>query len=326
LKSTRQITEAGLFAGILVIFIVGSFYIPVIGTALYFLAPLPMIVLSIRNTPVNVVVAAIVGSLLSSLLVSFMVGLSMGTLALCIGLPMGLAIKRFESPLKAMAIGALGALVALILSLGMMNFIMGISLDQTIDEMFSFSKDFQAEMDQTIESYSASLSAEQQARIKSALGDSAKSMDNMMEMVKLLVPASLFLMSAMFAAINYLFSIPVLKRLKIAHRPLGSFKNFSYPLHMAYGSAGMLFGAYVLGKVGVVDMTTAMLNFIYLFVMVFYIQGLAVGYFFLRRSMAKGISITILVAVSLFGLINYIALIGFMDVILDVRRLQPKKR
>ncbi len=326
MKSTRQITEAGLFAGILVIFIVGSFYIPVIGTALYFLAPLPIIILSIRNTPINVIVSGIVASLLSSLLVSFVVGLSMGALALCIGLPMGLAIKRFESPLKAMAIGALGALIALILSLGMMNFILGVSIDQTIDEIFSFSKEFQTEMDQTIESYSATLSPDQQEQVKTALKDSADTMDNMMEMVKLLLPASLFLMSAMFAGLNYLVSIPVLKRLKIAHRPLGSFKNFSYPLHMAYGSAAMLFGAYVLGTMGIVDMTTVMLNFIYLFVMVFYVQGLAVGYFFLRRSMAKGLSVTILVAVSLLGLINYIALIGFMDVILDVRRLQPKKR
>ncbi|GAU77850.1 DUF2232 domain-containing protein [Fusibacter sp. 3D3] len=326
MKNTRQITEAGLFAAILVIFIVGSFYIPVVGTALFFLAPLPIIILSIRNTVVNVIVSAVVGAILSSLLVSFTVGLSLGTLALCIGLPMGLAIKRFESPLKAMAIGTLGAFIALILTLGLMNFIMGISVDQTIEEMFSMSKDIQTEIDKTIETYSASLSPEQQTQIKSALGGSTKTMDDLMEMVKLLMPASLLLMSASFAAINYWVSIPFLKRLKIAHRPLGAFTTFSYPKHMAYGSAGMLMGAYILGAMGVVDMTTAMLNFIYLFIMIFYIQGLAVGYFFLRRSISKGVSVTILVAISLLGLINYIALIGFMDVMLDVRRLQPKKR
>lgn len=326
MKNTRQITEAGLFAAILVIFIVGSFYIPVVGTVLFFLAPLPIIILSIRNTIVNVIVSGIVGALLSSLLVSFTVGLSLGMLALCIGLPMGLAIKRFESPLKAMAIGTLGAFVALILTLGLMNFIMGISVDQTIEEMFSMSKDIQTEIDKTIESYSTTLSPEQQTQIKTALGDSTKTMDNLMEMVKLLMPASLLLMSASFAASNYWVSILFLKRLKIAHRPLGAFKTFSYPKHVAYGSAGMLMGAYILGAMGVVDMTTAMLNFIYLFIMIFYVQGLAVGYFFLRRSISKGVSVTILVALSLLGLINYIALIGFMDVMLDVRRLQPKKR
>ena len=326
MKNTRQITEAGLFAAILVIFIVGSFYIPILGIALFFLAPLPVIILSIRNTTVNVVVSCIVGALLSSMLVSFTVGLSVGMLALCIGLPMGLAIKRFEPPLKAMAIGTLGALVALILSLSLMTFIMGVSVDQTIEEMFSMSKNMQTELDKTIETYSATLSPEQQAQIKTALGDSSKTMDDMMEMIKLLMPASLLLMSATFAASNYWVSIVFLKRLKIAHRPLGAFTTFSYPKHVAYGSAGMLLGAYVLSAVGVVDMTTAMLNFIYLFIMIFYIQGLAVGYFFLRRSISKGVSITILVAVSLLGLMSYIALIGFMDVMLDVRRLQPKKR
>ncbi|MBF4695480.1 DUF2232 domain-containing protein [Fusibacter ferrireducens] len=326
MKNTRQITEAGLFAAILVIFIIGSFYIPVIGGAIFFIAPLPVIILSIRNTALNVVVSCIVSALLSSLLVSFSFGFSVGMLALGIGLPMGLAIKRFEPPLKAMAIGTLGAFVALILIFGLMNFILGISTEQTIDEMFSMSKDIQAEIDKTIESYSTTLSPEQQTQIKMALGDSSETMDNMVELLKLLMPASLLLMSISLAMVNYRVSISFLKRLKMAHRPLGSFTTFTYPKHMAYGSAGMLLGAYVLGSMGVVDMTTAMLNFIYLFIMIFYIQGLAVGYFFLRRSISKGVSITILVLVSLLGLINYIALIGFMDVLLDVRRLQPKKR
>lgn len=326
MKTTRQITEAGLFAGILVIFIVGSFYIPLIGSALYLLAPLPLVLLSIRNTKVNVVVAGIVAMIISSLLVSATVGVSMGLMALLIGLPLGLSIKRFDTPLKAIGIGVLGGVIALLVTLGVLTLIMGVSFEDTLDQMFETSKSMQTEMDKMVESYAKVLSTEQQAQIKANLEDQAKIMDNMLTVVKLIIPAGLILMACMLSALNYFAAIPILRRLKIAHRPLGDFRYFTYPKHLAYGSAAMLLGAYLLGTYEVVDFGAAMLNFIYLFMILFYVQGLAVGYFFFRKSLSKGVTIAILTVLSLFGLMTYISLIGFMDVMIDVRRLQPKKR
>ena len=326
MKSTRQITEAGLFAGILTIFIVGSFYIPLLGTVLYFLAPLPVIILTIRNTVLNVLVSSVVAILLSSMLVSFLVGISMGALALCIGLTIGLSIKKFESTLKAIALGSLGALIALAISLGMSYVVMGISMDQIIDDMFSLSSEFQTEIDTRVEVYAATLPIEQQEKIKAAMSESSSNMEMLLDVVKILFPASILLMSAMFSSVNYIAAIQVLKRLKIAHRPLGSFKTFTYPKHLAYGSASMLLGAYVLGRLGIVDMAVVMLNFMYLFLMVFLIQGLSVGYFFLSMRMSKGLSIALLTGLSLFGFLNILSLVGFMDVMMDIRKLQPKAR
>lgn len=326
MKSTRQITEAGLFAGILMTFIVGSFYIPLLGTVLYLLAPLPVIILTIRNTVLNVLVSSVVAILLSSMLVSFLVGISTGALALCIGLTIGLSIKKFESTLKAIALGSLGALIALAISLGMSYGINEISMDQIIDDMFSLSSEFQTEIDTRAEVYAATLPIEQQEKIKAAMSESSSNMEMLLDVFKILFPASILLMSAMFSSVNYIAAIQVLKRLKIAHRPLGSFKTFTYPKHLAYGSASMLLGAYVLGRLGIVDMAVVMLNFMYLFLMVFLIQGLSVGYFFLSMRMSKGLSIALLTGLSLFGFLNILSLVGFMDVMMDIRKLQPKAR
>jgi uncharacterized protein YybS (DUF2232 family) len=152
-------------------------------------------------------------------------------------------------------------------------------------------------------------------------------LNEMLYIMKLIMPAMILVFSMFYSAVNLVFSHQVLKRLRIDHIPVGSFEHFSYPKHMAYGSVGMIVLAYLVGSLGAVDLDLISANFAYLFITVFSVQGMAVIYYYLKKRSGKASGIVVIVLLAIIGLLNYIAFLGFFDVMMDLRKLgnrEPK--
>jgi uncharacterized protein YybS (DUF2232 family) len=319
LNRTRQITEAGLFAAIMIILMIGSYYIPVIGTLLFFIMPLPVIILTIRNTLPNTIVATIVATLISSAMVTIVVGIGNGALALFVGLPLGYCFKRKDSTLKSIALGGIGALAAYLVILGAAQGFLGLSITEQLDQMFDISGTMQTEMN-TI------FGALNNDALNASMAETQTILENMQHMIKLIFPSALIIFSMVYSAINYLFARPILTRLRIAVRPIGSFASFSYPKHMAFGGGMMLILAYLVGYLGIADPELVFTNFLYLFLMVFSIQGLSLLYYFLLKFMPRGFAIAMIVFLTLSQFLYYISIIGFFDVMINFRKRGTIKR
>lgn len=313
MNRTREITEAGLFAAILVLFIVGSFYIPILGNVMVFFLPLPIVILTMKNKIVNALIAAVIAGLISSTLVTVVYGLSMAAVAIGVGLPLGWMMKKKQPALNVVLIGGLGALVAFFLFFLLLDLTTGVSITEEIERSFTMSMDFQESFGQTMEN----LGAE---NVSETFEQSKATLEEMLYLMGLILPSLLIVFSMFYTLINMLMAHQILKRLRIDHRPLGSFANFTYPKHLAYGSAGMIVLAYLVGSTGWVDPVLLTANFSYLFFMIFAVQGSALIYFFMNKYFNKGLSRLMLAIILFIGGFQYIAFIGFFDVIFNIRK------
>jgi len=316
---TKQVVEAGLFSAIMVLLMVGSFYLPIIGTLIFFVIPLPVIILTIRNTLANVIVATVVATMIASALVTIVYGVGIGVLALTVGLPLGIAFKNKFSAIKSIAFGGLGSLIGFFLVIVVMQSLMGLSIYDQLDEMFELSSEMQQQM-------TGALSSLNNSSVDESIAQTEVLWDNMKYMMKLIFPSAMILFSLVYSLGNYMFARPVLKRINISVVTMGNFKDFTYPKHMAYGSGLMLVLAYIVGATGLVDPELVFTNFLYLFLMVFSVQGLALIYFFLLRYMPRGIAVVFLIIFGMSRFLYYISFIGFLDVIIGIRKKLSKKR
>lgn len=63
LNKTKEITEAGLFAALLVVIITGVFYIPLLGGIMMLFVPVPIVILTMRVKPLYATASTVVGDI-----------------------------------------------------------------------------------------------------------------------------------------------------------------------------------------------------------------------------------------------------------------------
>jgi uncharacterized protein YybS (DUF2232 family) len=314
LNSTRQLAEAGIFAGILVVFMMGAFYLPIIGQVMLFFLPLPIAVLAFKNKFSYSILAGIIAAALSAMVVPFFYSFIMGLTAVLTGVPMGYLLKRSEDSFKVVLISGIGAILALILSLWSMQLFLGTSFMDEIELMFSES----VSMQQQLTDAATSMGVD----ITETMNSYSAEMTSLFDAMRMMIPAAILVAGLATAAGNFLMLHVVMRRMKTPLPPLGSFETFSYPKHLAYGSTGMIVLAYGVGYMGWVDVTVLTMNFINLFVTIFMIQGISLAYYYLKRQLGKGVSIAFIVMFMLTGLSYLMSLVGFVDVLTDFRKLR----
>ena len=317
LNKTREIVEAGLFSVIIAIGMILMFYLPIGQSIIAVLLPMPVVIMMIRNRASYAILAVICATLVSGFMITFVASLTLGILVLASGYPLGLAIKKRASNLRSLLIGTLGVLLGILLMFTMTELITGISMKESMNEMFKMTEEMQTELLK----YSSNLgesSEKTNAEMKSIL-------KSLILTMKMLMPSILIIFSMLIAAVNLVFSKMIMKRLKIDHVPLGKFEDFRYPKHLAYGSAAMLGLAFIVGKLGLISTEALLSNFIYLFTIVFSIQGIALIYSFMKKGAGKVGSVLLIVLLAFIGLFQYISFLGFFDVLIDIRNISKKK-
>lgn len=298
----------------MVLFMIGTFYIPVLGSLMAIFLPLPVMVLTIKNRVPYVIVATLVASLLAGMLITIISSFGMGVMALMVGLPLGLGIKHKKEGFFTVIFGAMGAMIGFYVTFSLLELITGIGLYETID--LTLRESF--EMQRTMLTASSALSPE---NVAMALEQVERTTEQLLTMLALLFPSIMLLMSVMYAWINYAFAPKVLRRLRLESPESKPFSEFTYPRHFAYGASGMLALAWLLGALKLIDPILIMSNFSYLFHMIFLIQALAVIYAYFKKKMQKGPSVLLTVLVVAFIPFQFLSFLGFFDVLFNFRKL-----
>lgn len=289
---TKALIEGALFSTITVILTLISFYLP-LGAIMFFLLPVPIVVLSVRQgSKVSILSTILTAILLGILLNPLMILVVLFSFGL-VGVVLGTAFEEEFSPFKIIAIVIIASILSTILIVGVNFYLLNFNPLDT--------------MNSALEQYK-NLNLDQGTRQQVE-----KIVTDMKEMIKTLLPALLITASSINGLINYYISLAVLRKLDYEYeRPL-SFIKWRFPKYLIWG--------YLLGVIFI--NTTIGQNVYFLFNFVFLIQGLAVAAYYLKGfNISSVIQKVILVILVILPFNQILAFLGIFDLWFDYRKLE----
>jgi len=308
---TKSIVEGAFLAAITAVLFIISIYIPLLGTLVSFLCPLPIIILCLRHS----IKFAVIATFISGILVTTLAGPLQGLMVLLgfgiLGLTLGFGIKK-ELPLTdIIIIGSIASLISkgLILLIGFWILDLNAVLFdvEEIDKIIIQSLNFYSNM---------GLSPEQLATLKDSLTQT-------ISMIKVAFPGMIILASIFDTILNYWVARLVLKRF--------GYKLAKFPPFSSWRASKSFFWSYLLGMVLIILGTTYKIpllnkigiNIQVFFAVVFLIYGLSLTGFILGRFKIKNFLkwvIYILVCFQPF-LSQIVVWAAMLDIWIDFRKL-----
>ena len=308
---TKSIVEGAFLSAITVILFLASLYIPLFGTLISFLCPLPIIILCLRHELKIAIFSLVIAFFLVTILAGPFQGLigilGFGTL----GIALGIAIKKKLSLLEILLIGSATSFISKIFLMLIGMWLMDINplflgieqIEQSIGQSLSFYENM-------------GLNPEQTESAKDSLLQS-------LELLKLAFPAMLVVASVFDTFINYWVAGKILKRLGFYLTPFIPFykwrasKSFfwSYAVGLLILLLNSRYQLVVLERIGV--------NIQLLFSIIFLITGLAVVAYFLHRYKVNSfVSYVVYIIIFLQPFLSLtVTWIGILDVWVDFRKL-----
>jgi uncharacterized protein YybS (DUF2232 family) len=313
---TKSIVEGALLSAITAILFLASLYIPLLGTLISFLCPLPIIILCLRhNTKV-----ALIALFIAFLLVTLLGGPYQGLIAVLgfgiLGLALGIAIKKKFSLWEVLLVGSVTSFISKLLLMLIGLWLLGFNplllsleqMEQGIMQSLSFSQNM-------------GLDPEQLETIKDSLLQS-------LELIKIAFPAMLVLTSVFDTIINYWVAGKILKRFGFVLAPLVPFRQWRVGHSFFWSYLAGLFLLILNSRYNLPILQKIGLNIQLLFSIIFLITGLAllsyIFYYYQIKSVFFWIVCVIVFIQPALSLI--VTWMGIFDVWFDFRRLFFSKK
>lgn len=309
--STREIAEAGLMTAIMVILGLGASYIPLIGTFISFLFPVPLVILSLHHSLRTSVMALIVSTIVIILFTEPLYGIGFSASFGTIGLLFGYMIRRGKDSNSTVLLGALGFLCGVVLVAFLSFMIMGIN---TFDMYF---KMYEESLPTVVDMYKRFGIPSEQLELLS------KNWQEIMKFVKQALPSMLLVGGVIISYGNYWVAYNILKRIKINIPPI-SISNLRFPPITILG----FLLSFILTAIGMSNPSSLSyqlgINLQVIFNVLFLLSGLLVVNSWLSRwglpKLAKGILFVIIIFQPVFSMI--VTWLGVFDTIFKLRKTE----
>ncbi|MGI6113014.1 MAG: YybS family protein [Mahellales bacterium] len=299
------------------------FFIPLLNFVI-FLWPIPIIVLSLRRGIKYGILAVIISSLICGLFIHPMFGLGILLIFGSTAFTISWAMKREVSPLNATVFGAIAMIISIMIAMKLVEFSVGHDLFVYYGQMI---KDVLVEQqnDGLLQNLTAMYRQMGITTEGVTMKDLYSTIDGMVETIKTAFPSILTIFSLICSFINYSVASWLLKRRGQDVRLFPSFGLWKLPRGAGRGFIAILIIAYIGNAVGINNFDIVLLTITNIWVFVFGIQGLSVAEFFLKKAnINKALRIVILLLVFILAS-QVAAFIGFIDQLLNVRRLYDDK-
>lgn len=309
--SVRPLTEGAMMAGIFVLMAIITYYTTAIGTLVLFAMSAPSAILTYRQGWKTGLLSATASILVLLLLVDPIFVIT-GCISLQFtGLALGFALRQGYQPWLAVAITAIAFLIGFFFLIQMGSLLMDVNFNE---EMISIYREAAKTSIELAERFNV---PEEQTSIITQLPD-------MIEVFfTTLFPMLITLSSLANALINYQVVVILGRRLNLKVEPLPPFQNWRLP--ELFGLFYMLaFFLNYLGKNnGIEFLTLAADNIYQLFYILMQVQGLTIITWYLIRFKVNPAFRWLLLIFVYFNpyLATLVLILGFLDLILDFRRL-----
>lgn len=314
IRKTSALVEAAILAAIAVIFTLAGEFIPVLGMFTNLFWPLPIILCGRRNGLKWSILCLLVTAAIIAMLVGPFTALTTVLLLGIIGLAMGEGMRRNMSPGKILLVGTAASMVSLVLSIAAGYFLLHVdvlkNLTESLEQSFSMSMDLYKKMGIPL-----TQMAEMQAQMQAIIA-----------MMKISLPAILFLSAPITVLINYWGARKILSRMGEYYPWFPPFAKWQMPktaLLPYLLAIALLFlmrerqthVLYILGY-----------NLFIFFNVILVVNALSVIYWYTTvKKNSKGLFYLGLFLVFFSQLFSQLAVIvGAYDIIFDFRKLRKK--
>lgn len=313
LNKNKVLIEGAFFAALAAVLGLMGLYIPPLYFLTSLLVPLPLAVLVKRHDLVTGLMALVV----TTFLLFIFFGEPFTVLILIIqfgplGLLFGILFKNHVPAGPSIAAGSMMAVLLAVVTIALTFWITGIN-------PFAMGQEMKQTMEQATSWYA-------RAGIVDAEGEQQlqEFTEQMVRLVPVFIPGSLMVWAMISTLITYLITRAVLIRLNYSVPPVPPFSHWRYPWYSLWGViiglvlvlAGDQWGLTLLDNIGK--------NILYVFAFAFFVLGLSVLSFFMKRWQIMPLVKVIIAIVAVLYLPFFglgIMIMGMLDPVLNGRRL-----
>ena len=306
MKQTKFITEGAALLAIYAILLLISMYVPILGTVVTFALPLPFILLMIRHKLSNVLVV-FVAALFVTVIVSQPMNLVKTIMFGLIGIVLGYMYKTRKKPVEILIAGTLAYLIGFVLIYVASIKFFNIDIMKQMQSMFSESM---VQSEKIVSAIGMPISKEQKELLT-----------QMNDILQLLFPSILVLVSVCFSWITVIISGSVLKKLKHDIIPWPKFKDLQLPKSIVwYYVIFILLATFI--KVDPTSYLHMVFSNLYvIFALLLVLQGLTfISFLAYRKGFTKGVPIiSFIVCMFLPMLFPLVTILGIIDLGISLR-------
>ncbi|MGI6558908.1 MAG: YybS family protein [Limnochordia bacterium] len=304
---TRSITEGAMLAAItFVLSFLGAYVFPYV----FFIVPVPLVILVYRHGLRLGILVTVVAAILAGLLIDIMTMVVLLLVAGLVGISIGGALREQLPPQKVFALGVAASLIAYALLLFFSQTLFQVNVVDLLMDSFRHS------IDQVTALYSKMGMSEEQ------LGEARTMLENMMNLARMVLPVTFLLSAIGLTFVDYWLARSILGRLGSKMPWFPPFRSWRFPWYLAWGYILGL-GLPLISSQGVLFAVAA--NLQVFFTYVFMVQGLAVLWFFFDEfgvSRPLRVFILILIFLPRWPLSRLLVWTGVIDTWLDIRKLE----
>ncbi|MED3312496.1 YybS family protein [Bacillus thuringiensis] len=306
MKQTKFITEGAALLAIYAILLLISMYVPILGTVVTFALPLPFILLTIRYKLSNVLVIFVV-ALFVTVIVSQPMNLVKTIMFGLIGIVLGYTYKTRKKSVEILIAGTLAYLIGFVLIYVASIKFFNIDIMKQMQSMFSESM---VQSEKIVSAIGMPISKEQKELLT-----------QMNDILQLLFPSILVLVSVCFSWITVIISGSVLKKLKHDIIPWPKFKDLQLPKSIVwYYVIFILLATFIKGD------PTSYLHMVFsnlyvIFALLLVLQGLTfISFLAYRKGFTKGVPIiSFIVCMFIPMLFPLVTILGIIDLGISLR-------
>ena len=309
-KRVKPMVEGGILSSIAVAMALISMYVPIVGSFISFILPLPIIVLVVRHGVRWGVMATVIAGILISMMISPLQAVSIIVICGFIGVVLGYTYRRGFSAVKCLGIGSASATLSILVVFGISMWMINVNpLNLQMDFM-------QQAFEESLDIYRNSGMSEAE------ITEINDKFQNGLATVQKLIPVTVILAGVFETYVNFIVSGLVLRRIGQSNVPqLPAVRTWRLHWSIVYVYAFSLIGMYW-GSSREIDLLLhGSMNFNMLTSVLAFVQGVA---FFVcvadRFHLSKFIRGIILIMMLTSGMFYVVSIIGLFDVIFDYRK------
>ncbi|MCH5138424.1 YybS family protein [Clostridiaceae bacterium UIB06] len=319
--NTKAIIEAGLISALIVIIMLLNVYMPIFSVFGTFILPVPITMLYIRHNYKVTLSAVVVSGILIGMLYDPISALTASILFGSTGIALGYCIKHDIKFSKTILYLAIASVLAIIV-----KFVLIFSFVYT-EGIIQF-------FNQNIKLLNESFNVSKDLYIKMGIpNDQIANLEKMTSMftvdyVLRLIPATIIIISFISAYLNYVITRAILKKLRYTIKEPKPFTEIYINTRIGTIVVLILIVGILLNKnkIEIGEYITSSSGFV--LQIIFLLDGLAVACYYLKNKfkMSKMVIVLILVFTATSPISIIYMYLGFIDMIIDFRKLDPYRR
>lgn len=309
MKNTKLLTEGAMLLAVYSVLLLVSLYLPLLGTVLSFLLPIPFILFTVKYKVKQSLLFIFIAFFLSGLLGSVM-GIILTIMFGVTGILLGEMINRGRSGIELFLGACLSYLFSIVLLFVTVNLVLQVNINEVLKE--STEESF-AMAESIMRATGGEMNTEAITRLKESV-----------EMMQYMMPSMFVFLAMLLAFITVVAIKPILVRLQVKMNPFPPFREINFPKSILWYYLLILLLSFVEMEKGTFGYT-AFLNFFFILQLLMVIQGLSFIYYYChQKRIPKAVPIVLTVLTPF--LLYIIRILGIIDLGFQLRNRISKKK